>query len=76
MDIELPSEIWREILSYNSLPICRRVCRLLYYIEENLTEDRINNISTRYESSLSRCLEAEDWDASILVMNTYNQKDR
>jgi hypothetical protein len=42
--IEIPCDIWRHILSFNLLPICRRVSRLLRDVEEDLYAQRSSSI--------------------------------
>jgi len=46
--MEIPEEIWREILSYLSLPYTSRVCRLLYVVEMSLVGERVSRLQSTY----------------------------
>jgi hypothetical protein len=68
MTTEIPSDIWRHILSFNTLPHHSTVSSLLYDIEIDLYEERLANIIHRYEY-IDDIIDNRDIESLIFVTN-------
>lgn len=69
MDIYIPREIIRHILSYLILPTYMSTCRLFYEVDRELLGERREMILSRYKSSLDM-IDNEDMD--ILSFSYYH----
>lgn len=62
--MELPPEIWREILSYNVLPFFRRVSWMFNEIEISLMDERVRS------SDIVTATKDEHWEYVMLFIST------
>ena len=65
--IDLPDELLHHILSYNILPLCTSVCKLLHTVEESLYDIRIGYLDILYDSTIDNCIDIGDMGAIRLM---------
>jgi hypothetical protein len=75
MDIDLPEELWRHILSYNTKSLCKSVCKSLYDIEKDLVEERVINIVTKYGGFLAVTIFCRNWDATSFILDNIDREE-
>lgn len=61
MDVYIPEEIWRYILSYLPLPYTSRCCSLLYDLEKYLDDERYKIYTRRYPN-IDKAIDNRNWD--------------
>jgi hypothetical protein len=64
--IELPYEMWRHILSFNTLPLHSTLSSMFYDIEIDLEEERKKNILSKY-SYLEDIIDNEDMESLLYI---------
>jgi hypothetical protein len=71
--MDLPTDIWREILSYSILPTTSLVSVYLYEVEMGLDSYRRSMMMEKYRGKIDNAVIADDWES---VSFMYHYKDQ